>query len=137
MVNSSTQFVTVGRTMSRVTISGKAKIGTMDGDFPRDQIYGLFKFFFNKSGTLKCSSGLECWGEIRGDLQKKKKKVITYLAACSGHFQAENCTTRAAKQVLTFSFFFYLFWRSHSPCYTAPTYRDSRLHTRDQTVLFD
>ena len=43
----------------------------------------------------------------RDDLQKKKKKkVITCLAACSGHFQAENCTKRAAKQVLTFFFFF-------------------------------
>ena len=47
--------------LPRVTIFGKAKIGTMDGDFSRDQIYGLFKFFFNKSGTLKCSSRLDCW----------------------------------------------------------------------------
>ena len=30
----------------RVTISGKAKIGTLDGDFSRDQIYGLIQIFF-------------------------------------------------------------------------------------------
>ena len=77
--------------LGRVTISGKAKIGTMDGDFSRDQIYGLFKYFFNKSGTLKCSSGLECRGrgsafkrlKKKGDFQKEKKtkKVITCLTA--------------------------------------------------------
>ena len=39
-----------------VTIFGKAKIGPMDGNFARDQIYGLFINFFNKIGTLKFSS---------------------------------------------------------------------------------
>ena len=49
--------------LGRVTISGKVKIGTMDGDFSRDQIYGHFNFFFNKSGTLRCSSRLDHGGK--------------------------------------------------------------------------
>ena len=40
----------------RVTISGKAKIGTMDDHFARDQIYGPYINFFNKIGTFKFSS---------------------------------------------------------------------------------
>ena len=44
------------RVRCRVTIFGKAKIGTMDGHFARDQIYGLFINFFNKIGTFKFSS---------------------------------------------------------------------------------
>ena len=62
----------------------------MDGDFSRDQIYGLFNILFYKSGTLKCSCRLDFWGwgsplnkqNKKVDLQKKKK-VITRLAARS------------------------------------------------------
>ena len=52
-----------GNIRDRVTISGKAKIGTMDGDFSRDQIYGHFNFYLNKSGTLRCSSTLDHGGK--------------------------------------------------------------------------
>ena len=45
-------------TENRVTISGKAKIGTMDGHFARDHIYGLFKLFFTKAGRSNSYLGL-------------------------------------------------------------------------------
>ena len=37
----------------RVTIFLKAKIGTLVGEFSRDEIYGPFNLFFSKSGTLR------------------------------------------------------------------------------------
>ena len=52
--------------LPRVTIFGKAKIGTMDGHFARGQIYGLFNYFYNKIGTLKFTCRLECAGKRRG-----------------------------------------------------------------------
>ena len=70
----------------RVTISGKAKIGTMDGHFAPDQIYGLFKFFFNKIGTLKFSSRRDLGGRARASKRKKKglspkkkKRFVTFF----------------------------------------------------------
>ena len=54
----------------RVTISGKAKIGTLDGEFSRDEIYGLLNFFFIKSGTLRCGSRLDCLGQGRQPLAR-------------------------------------------------------------------
>ena len=39
-------FAIPGHLNYRVTISGKAKIGTMDGHFSRDRIYGLIIFFY-------------------------------------------------------------------------------------------
>ena len=70
--------------LARVTISGKAKIGTMDGHFARDQIYGLIFFFLTKSGRSNSALHLIFDGEHqlqkrrkikkRGDVQKKKKK---------------------------------------------------------------
>ena len=41
---------------SRVTIFLKAKIGTLVGEFSRDEIYGPFNLFLSKSGTLRCGS---------------------------------------------------------------------------------
>ena len=77
--------------ISRVTISGEAKIGTMDGHFARDQIYGPFKFFFNKIGTLKFSPRLDLGGRGRAskrikkggrDLQKKKGHCLFACTFC-------------------------------------------------------
>ena len=56
----------------RVTISGKAKIGTMDGHFARDQIFGLIIFFLNKIGTS--NSALDLMFEGGNQLQRKRKK---------------------------------------------------------------
>ena len=57
----------------RVTISGKAKIGTMDGHFSRDQIYGLIIFFgLTKSG--RSNSALDLFIEGGDQLLQKKKK---------------------------------------------------------------
>ena len=75
--------------MLRVTIFGKAKIGTMDGDFSRDQIYGLFKVFFYQKRDAEMQL-LTCVLRDRfrfkkinkkGVISKKKKKVITCLPA--------------------------------------------------------
>ena len=73
----------------RVTIFVKVKIGTTDGHFGRGQNFGLFNYLYNKIGTLKLTCRLVSAGNRRGfkkkrnrdDLQKKKKKVNTCLAA--------------------------------------------------------
>ena len=65
--------------ISRVTIFVKAKIGTLVGEFSRDETYGPFNLFFTKSGTLRCGSRPDSRNQVRdakknrGVLQKKKK----------------------------------------------------------------
>ena len=113
--------------INRVTISGKAKIGTMDGHFTRDQIYGHFIFFLPKSGRSNSALDLIFEGEDQlqkkrkkkggDDLQKKRSSHVWLHVLC--HFYAENCTNRAAQRVVTFFFF-----GDHSPCHSALAYRD-------------
>ena len=61
----------------RVTIFLKAKIGTMVGEFLRDEIYGPSNLFFAKSGTLRCGSGLDLRRRVKDAKIKRKIGVIS------------------------------------------------------------
>ena len=63
--------------MSRVTIFLKAKIGTLVGEFSRDEIYGPFNLFFTKSGTLRCGSRLDSRSKVRDAKSERKIGVIS------------------------------------------------------------
>ena len=92
----------------------KQKSGQWMATFHETKFMGFSIFLLTKSGRSNSALDLIYEGEVQllKDKKKggisKKKKVITCLAARFGHFQAENCTTRAADQVLAFFFFFSL-----------------------------
>ena len=62
---------------ARVTIFWKAKIGTLDDEFSRDEIYGPSNVLFVKSGTVRCSCRLDCRGSGRDLWPKTKIAVIS------------------------------------------------------------
>ena len=94
--------------LARVTISGKAKIGTMDGHFSRDQINGVIIFFRKKRDA---QIQLQTWflrdgtsfskeeKKIRVDLQKiknKKKRSSPVWLPVLCHLRPINDTKRAS-----------------------------------------
>ena len=67
---------------ARVTIFCKAKIGTLDDEFSRDEIYGPSNVFFIKSGTVRCGCRLDCRGN---DADLKPKTKIGVISKKKGH----------------------------------------------------
>ena len=113
----------------RVTIFVKAKIGTTDGHFARCQ-----------SGTLKLTCRLHSAGNRRGfekkrnrdDLQKKKKKVNTCLAA---HFVSLLGRKLHKSRIQTGFDLFFLFG-DHSKTHRFLPEIYQSLNTCDETLLF-
>ena len=118
-------------TVVRVTIFLKAKIGTLVGEFTRDEIYGPFKLLFAKSGTLSCGTRLDSRSRVRdaqseikiGVISKKKKKKRRSTPSwlhdlCE--FQAPERLISAAGHGLTFFFLeitpVFLYFFISTPC---------------------
>ena len=103
----------------RVTIFVKAKIGTTDGHFARDQNFGLFNYSYNKIGTLKFTCRLVSAGNRRGFIKRKETGVISKKKKKKGQHLFSNafCVTFRPKtaqivQPNRLWPFFFFFWRS-------------------------
>ena len=62
---------------ARVAIFLKAKIGTLVGEFSRDEICGPLNLLFTKSGTLRCGSRLDSRSKVRDAKSERKIGVIS------------------------------------------------------------